>query len=271
MLAHLVLAAVLLFAGKDPAVVGTWGMGGATVLWINADGTGEMEGQAFKWSTDKGVFSIVASDGETDEIGYAVKGGKLVISMDGVPLALDKMGAGGTPVEAAAPAKGKTGKAAAVPPGMEGLSPEEIAMLQQMREAKAQGQPAGAPAKAPKAAAPAKAGKDELSQFLLRNAWCTFTFNKHSGASSKSRSQFFPDGTFTTDGQSEGYSSGYGGTMASQQNSGSSGQWRVVKGQLEFNTPATNGQWVGAPFEVTRNSNGSPIIKGGGKEYMVCE
>lgn len=232
MFAQFVLATVLLFAAKDPAVVGTWGMGGATLFWINADGTGEMEGEAFTWSTDKGVMTIV-SGGETEKVGYSLKGGRLVLAMDGTPMTLDKMGGAAAPVEAPAPVK--------------------------------------VPAKAPKAAAPVTAGKDELSQFLLRNAWCTFTFNKNSGASSKSRSQFFPDGTFTTDGQSEGYSSGYGGTMASQNNSGTSGQWRVVKGQLEFNTPGTNGQWVGAPFEVTRNSNGSPIIKGGGKEYMVCE
>ena len=32
MLAQLVLATVLLFAGKDPAVVGTWGMGGTTLF-----------------------------------------------------------------------------------------------------------------------------------------------------------------------------------------------------------------------------------------------
>lgn len=222
----LALGVVLMFAGKDPQVVGTWGMGGATLLSIHADGTGEMEGEPFTWSTDKGVLTVVAG-GETDKLGYAVKNGKLVVSMDGTPMTLDKMG--GT---SAAPA---------------------------------------APAKSPKAAAPGKAGTDSLSQLLLRNAWCSFSFNKTSGYSSKSRVKFFADGTYSTAAQGEGYSSGYGGTMASQHNTGDAGNWKVTGGQLQMSSAETNGQLVTLPLEVTRNSNGSPIIKANGKEYMVCE
>lgn len=64
----LALGVVLMFAGKDPQVVGTWGMGGATLLSIHADGTGELEGEPFTWSTDKGVLTVVAG-GETDKLG----------------------------------------------------------------------------------------------------------------------------------------------------------------------------------------------------------
>jgi len=232
MFAQLVLATVLLFAGKDPAVVGTWGMGGATLFWINADGTGEMEGEAFTWSTDKGVMTLVA-DGETEKVGYSVKNGKLVVAMDGTPITLDKMGG-----RSAAPA-----------------APVEPA-------------PAGKPAKA--AGKPTKAGNDPLSQLLLRNAWCSFSFNKSSGVTKKSRVQFFADGTVVEGAQGEGYSSGYGGTMASQENSGMRGNWRVVGGKLEMSQEGAN-QWVEQPTSVTRNSNGSPIVMSGGKEYMVCE
>lgn len=260
MLARLVLATVLLLAGKDPHVVGTWGVGGETLLRINGDGTGEAEGESFTWSTDKGVLTTV-TDGETEKVGYSVKGGRLVIAMDGEMITLEKIGG-------PAPAKGKTGKAVPVPEGMEGLSPEEVAMLQQMMAAQG-GQPAaGNAAKAPKAA---KAGTDELSQFLMRNAWCTFTFNKTSGASSKSRAVFFPDGTFSGNAQSEGYSSGYGGTMASQHDSGDSGEWKVMNGKLHLRNAETGNQWVLQELQITRNSNGSPIINAGGKEYMVCE
>lgn len=239
MLTSLFFGAVLLFAGKDPQVVGTWGMGGATILWINADGTGEMEGESFKWSTDKGVLSIVASSGESDQIGYAVKGGRLVVSMDGTPITLDKMGGGSS----------------AAAPDVAPADPVKVA-----------------PAKAePKAAAPAKAGKDELSQFLLKNAWCSMSFNVKSGYSSKSRAQFFQDGTFSMASQGEGYSSGYGGTMASQSNTGDGGEWKVVSGKLMIKNADTGNQWVQQALEITRNSNGSPIIKSGGKEYMVCQ
>lgn len=285
MLSSLVIGVVLMFAGKDPAVVGTWGMGGATLMYLNADGTGEMEGERLTWSTDKGVLTITGPDGATDKVGYAVKGGKLVISMDGVPMSLDKMGGGAAApdVKSAGAGAAKTGRTAEVPAGMEGLSPEEMAYLQQLLAANG-GQPAnttnlGAPTggnpggKAPAkgAAAPAKAGNDPLSQMLLANAWCSFSYNKNSGYSSKSRVQFFADGTFGQNAQSEGYSSGYGGTMASQHNSGDAGMWKVVNGKLMVNTAETGHQWAEMPMSITRNSNGSPIITANGREYMVCQ
>lgn len=286
MLSSLVLGVVLMFAGKDPAVVGTWGMGGVTLMFLKADGTGEMEGESLKWSTDKGVLTVIGPDGEEDKVGYAVKGGKLVLSMDGVPMTLDKLGGGGA--EAPAPAKsgaGKTGKTAGVPAGMEGLSPEEVAYLQQLLAANggqggaqpnSLGQPnggnlGGQPQPAKAAPGAQKAGNDELSQFLMRNAWCSFSYNKTSGYSSKSRAQFFPDGTYSLGAQGEGYSSGYGGTMASQHNTGDGGLWKVVNGKLMMSNAETGNQFVELPMQITRNSNGSPIINANGKEYMVCQ
>lgn len=233
MLAQLVLATVLLFAGKDPQVVGTWGIGGATICWINADGTGEMDGESFKWSTDKGVLTFIAAGGETEQVGYSVKNGKLVVAMEGMPITLDKLGDGASEPLRPEPSQGKT-------------------------------------TAAPKAAAPQKAGKDELSQLLLKNAWCSFSYNKNSGVTSKTRVQFFADGTVVQGAQGEGYSSGYGGTMASQHNSGLRGNWRVVGGQLQMSEENAN-EWVDQPTSVTRNSTGAPIVKSGGKEYMVCE
>lgn len=287
MLSSLVLGVVMIFAGKDPAVVGTWGMGGATLMHLNADGTGEMEGEPLKWSTDKGVLTITGPDGETDKVGYAVKSGRLVVSMDGVPMTLDKIGGGGA---SDAKPKSGSGKNAELPPGMEGLSPEEAAYLQQLLAAQG-GQPAagngansnygkptggnlggaGTAAPAKGAAAPQKAGKDQLSQFLMANAWCSFSYNSTTGYSSKSRAQFFPDGTYSLGAQGEGYSSGYGGTMASQHNTGDGGMWKVVNNKLMMSNAETGNQWVELPMQITQNSNGAPIIKANGKEYMRCQ
>lgn len=122
------------------------------------------------------------------------------------------------------------------------------------------------------AAAPAKsAGKDEISKLLLSSPWCTFSFNKTTGYSKSTRYQFFENGTIQVGGRSEGYSSGYGGSMASQHDSSSTIRWDVRKGQLYLASPETNGQFVAAPFETYKNSSGYPILKANGVEYSQCQ
>ena len=246
MISHLVLGVVLLLAGKDPQIVGTWGLDGEAFATFSANGKGEMEGEPFSWSTDKGILTIV-SDGETEQIGYKVdpKNGQLAISMGGVPLVFQKIG------------KGAKAGASSAGPGMDEALAEAMG---------------GQPAKGGKTAAPAggKAGNDQLSQLLLSSAWCSFTYNKTTGYSNTTRVQFFPDGTYQVGARGEGYSSGYGGTMASQHDSGSSGRWQSKGGALWMSEGQGElGQIPG--FRVTQNSNGSPIINADGKEYMLCK
>lgn len=123
------------------------------------------------------------------------------------------------------------------------------------------------------AAAPAakSAGKDEIAKLLLSSPWCTFSFNKTTGYSKSTRYQFFENGTVQVGGQSEGYSSGYGGSMASQHDTSSTIRWEVRKGQLFLASPETNGQFVAAPFESYKNSNGYPILRANGVEYSQCK
>ena len=59
--------------------------------------------------------------------------------------------------------------------------------------------------------------------------------------------------------------------MASQQNTGDSGEWKVMNGTLHLRNAETGDQWVPQQLQITRNSNGSPIVTSNGKEYMVCE
>lgn len=102
---------------------------------------------------------------------------------------------------------------------------------------------------------------------MLSSAWCTFSYNKISGYSNTTRWVFSPNGTYSKGGRGEGYSSGYGGTMASQHNSGGGGRWKVVNGQLYI------GDTIPQPVQsvVKHNSNGSPIVVVNGVEYSRCK
>ena len=228
----LLLGVVLLLAGRDQALVGTWSLAEDMSVTFKGDGTGTMDGESFKWSTESGTLLVSYPDGEgeTDRLGYAVKGDQLALAMDGIPMTFTRVG------------KAPKGSAPAAEP-------------------KAAAKPAAG-----------KAGTDDLSKLLLSSAWCSFKYNKVSGSTSQERYQYFADGTFSGGSQYEGYSSGSGGSMASQHNSGSAGQWRVQGGQLQVNSAQlTGGQWVTIPLSVTRNSNGYPIIDADGKEFSMCK
>jgi len=112
-------------------------------------------------------------------------------------------------------------------------------------------------------------GNDNLSKLLLSSAWCSFSYNKNTGYSHTKRYQFYRDGTWSDSAQSEGYSSGYGGTMASQGNSSGNGQWKVKNGQLYMSEPG--GDLGPVQTQVNYNSNGSPILKADGVEYSQCQ
>jgi len=120
-----------------------------------------------------------------------------------------------------------------------------------------------------KAAAPAAGGQDgQISQLLTRNAWCGFTYNKNTGTSTKERVVFYSNGTVARTSGAETYNSGPAGSVAGQSGNANQGRWKVANGMLHLSQDGTN--WTPQPLQVTQNSNGSPIIKSNGKEYMVC-
>jgi hypothetical protein len=130
---------------------------------------------------------------------------------------------------------------------------------------------AGSGSPKPGAAAPPAVadGTDaQLSQFLTRNAWSGFTFNQRSGTSSTERIVFNGNGTVTQSSGRETYSSGPSGSVAGQYSGGQQARWRVTDGALHLSQDGVN--WQPQPLQITQNSNGSPIVKSGGKEYMVC-
>ena len=128
----------------------------------------------------------------------------------------------------------------------------------------------GAPSSKPQSKAPAPAGGQDgqISQFLTRNAWCGFTYNKNSGTSTRERVVFSSNGMVARTSGAETYNSGPAGSVAGQSANANTGRWKVANGMLHLSQDGVN--WTPQPLQVTQNSNGSPIVKSNGKEYMVC-
>jgi hypothetical protein len=242
------LVMVLVLAGApkaDPKLAGRWLLEGEPFATLKADGTGVLEEDAVRWGVEKGEL-VLTADGETERVSYTLSGDTLTLHM-GVPLTLTRAGKAGK-------GAGKTVQASAPEPREE--EDVEFAVGEAPPSAPAKKQPAG---------------KDALSQLLLSSAWCSFSYNKVSGATSQSRVRFLPDGSWSSGRQAETYNSGAYGSVAGQYNSGSGGQWAVKNGRLFMSNPPEEPSLQPVePFEVTRNSNGSPIIKAQGTEYSSC-
>lgn len=150
--------------------------------------------------------------------------------------------------------------------------------------------PQGYPGGAPQGGAPAyggavacqaprgAGGQDaQLIQLLTSTAWCHFSYN---GATTKNeRVVLSPDGRVSLAGNSETSRSGelrnqYGEQTAtfgagSQSQSGDSGCWKVENSALFFSKDSRT--WANAMASLSQNSNGSPIVTVGGKEYGRCD
>lgn len=230
----LVVSAAMCAAPRaDPRLVGTWLAGNEPFITLAANGTGSMDEGKVKWSTDGAVVTITDETGESDKATFQLEGDTMTLTIGGIPVALRRAGS----------VKKQSALA-------------EKAARANLGQAGAQ--------------QAATAGTDQLSQLLLSSAWCSFSYNKVSGASSKSRVQYFRNGTWSMGGQNETYNSGANGTVAGQYNSNNGGSWEVRNGQL-WGSYGNDPLQLVQPFSVTRNSNGSPIINSLGKEYSRCE
>jgi len=166
----------------------------------------------------------------------------------------------------AAELKGEALKVVLAEPGANGQPNLQAARQLAFTRSSASASSAKEKASAP---APAAGGQDDqIKQFLTANAWCGFTYNKTSGTSRTERVVFHPNGVVVQGSGAQTYSSGQYGSVAGQSQGGQQGRWRVQQGMLHLSQDGMN--WTPQPLQVTRNSNGSPIIKSGGKEYMVC-
>jgi hypothetical protein len=108
----------------------------------------------------------------------------------------------------------------------------------------------------------------EIRQVLLSSAWCSFTYNKVSGASRTERAQFSPQGTLVVSSGAESYSSGRSGSVAGQSTGGATYFWKVERGDVHLSEDRFS--WRAVGLEGKRNSNGSIILTADGKEYAQC-
>ena len=270
--ASLILALALHAAPKvDQKLVGTWVLAGQPFMTLNANGTGVMDEGKMKWSGDGSALVITDDEGTADKAGYKVDGDTLVLTMGGIPLTLTRAGAG-VQVKKQGALAAKANAMSEADADREALA--EAQVWTQKNGQGQQQQPAapgrgGAPQQQGQEQ-PRAAGNDQLSRLLLSSAWCSFRYNKVSGTSSTEKYRFLPNGTWNNGGRTETYNSGANGTVAGQYDSEGGGRWEVRGGQL-FMSSAENPtlQAVGG-FSVTQNSNGSPIINSGGKEFSLC-
>lgn len=121
---------------------------------------------------------------------------------------------------------------------------------------------------AQKPAAAAGGMDGQLTAFLTRNAWCGFTYNQHTGTSTSERVVFASNGLVSRSSGAQTYNSGPAGSVAGQYGNQDQARWKVSNGMLQLSQDGVN--WSPQALQVTQNSNGSPIIKSGGKEYMQC-
>lgn len=121
---------------------------------------------------------------------------------------------------------------------------------------------------AEKPAAAASGTDGQLTALLTRNAWCGFTYNQHTGTSTSERVVFAANGMVSRSSGAQTYNSGAAGSVAGQYGNRDQARWKVSNGLLHLSQDGTN--WSPQPLQVSQNSNGYPIIKSGGKEYMQC-
>ncbi|MBL8933844.1 MAG: PD40 domain-containing protein [Archangium sp.] len=258
------LLLLALAAGKtDPALVGTWLLAGQPFMTLAANGTGTMEDGKLKWSADGKNLVITDDEDGVDKAQYQVSGDTLTLTLGGVPLQLSRAGKG-VKVEKAGKLSKAANKQSEADADAEALA-EAQQLLNQQQARGAQAQPAarGAPVRG-------AAGNDQLSQLLMSSAWCWLKYA--SGNTYQERIVFSPNGTWSSNKESEIYGSNqYAGTSAhSVGSSGAQGQWAVKGGQLYLSDPPETPQLVPVPLQITRNSNGAPIITADGREYSQC-
>lgn len=253
----------------DPRLVGTWLAGNEPFITLAANGTGTMEESKVKWSTNGATITITDDDGESDKATFQVNGDAMTLTVNGIPVALRRAGAGVAVKKPSA----LSAKAAKVngQQSEDDADKEALAMAQAWLEQNGQGGQLqrNQPRAQPQGQGQGSAGNDQLSQLLLSSAWCSFSYNKISGTTKQTRVQYFRNGTWAVGGQTETYNSGANGSVAGQYNSNNGGLWEVRNGQLWGSYGNAPLQLV-QPFSVTRNSNGSPIINSLGVEYSMC-
>lgn len=222
------------------ALVGSWALAvdPSTVLVLRADGSGSLAGERIRWRLEGDRLAVTDARGQTDVNRVRVDGDTLaLIGAGGATVVFGRVG-GGAPREAPA-AKGAAGTRERAAPAGGGGSADDR----------------------------------RLRELLLSSAWCSFSYRATPGGggygdhTSSSRVVFRPDGTGSRGSTSETYSTGTGGQYAGAGGGGERFRWAARGGRLLVDAGAG---LQDVNLSATRNSNGYPILKAGGVEYMTC-
>lgn len=141
------------------------------------------------------------------------------------------------------------------------------------------GAPGNAPAGGAAAAPSAGAGggvaalgstpqDQQIATLLLSSPWCWMSYSQISGTTRTERLAFRQDGRFTSGQQRESAQNNQYGSYYGSGSDGQQGFWKVQSSQLMLS--ADGQRFEALPLQITRNSNGYPIITANGREYYQC-
>jgi hypothetical protein len=129
--------------------------------------------------------------------------------------------------------------------------------------------PAGPPASAPAAGLAPTPADRQLADLLISSVWCNLQYSQQMGATTVERVVFGRDGRIASRTQRESAVNNSQGSYYGLGTDAVQGWWRVRGAQLQL---SQDGQaYAAVPLNVSRNSNGYPIITTNNKEYYQCQ
>jgi hypothetical protein len=123
----------------------------------------------------------------------------------------------------------------------------------------------------------ATAQDQQIIKLLLSTNWCSFEYKGGGGGynsgpsygrTSTQKARFGADGSLFIQSGSESTHSSQTGQVWGNNASAAQGRWKVENAQLYLAQPG--GPWNLTQSNITYNSNGYPILKVNGTEYMMC-
>ncbi len=212
---------------------------GGDVLDLRADGSATLAGEATRWSASGNRLMVGG-----DTMGYSLQGNRLLLQMGPVQITWKRLDGAAS---AGGNAQTTQGRA----------SPLPAANNNPNANANANTNGGGSSQDA------------QIRQVLTSSAWCAFSYNKVSGASSTRRVVFRNDGMVYTNAGGQTYSSGSGGSYAGQSSNGSAARWKVENQRL-YGDAMDGAGYQDLGLTASRNSSGSIILNAGGREYTMC-
>lgn len=241
--------------------------GGALTLVLTQSGAqirGTLSGNGAQFEVeaqlgaDGGFYGTARSRAGTLFIGGELQG-------DQLGLALAEMTAQGVPdmrtAQEVRMTRAATGAAAGTAAGAAGGASPSTAPS----APSAAGSGAAGAARSELAATPAD---QQVAQLLLSSPWCTMQYSQQMGATTVERVTFGRDGRFASRTQRESAVNNSQGSYYGNSSDGVQGMWRVQGGNLMLS--ADGQRFEATPLQISRNSNGYPIVTAAGKEYYQC-